>query len=102
MEVETFFRETRGSVVNLMSREVYDLDLVKVQTTAWIRFKVQVEDGDGNGNIIRVDKVNKVSNCQMKEVCKGSNLDEVIDERFVHMRTQIENLALANSRFMFD
>ena len=31
-----------------------------------------------------------------------SNLSKVIDEMFAHMRTQIENPALGNSRFVFD
>ena len=45
--METFFRENRGSVVNLMSRAIHDLDSAKVQTTVSIRFKVEVEDGVG-------------------------------------------------------
>ena len=56
-------------------------------------FRVKVVE-DGNGNIIRVDKVDKVFNSQMTEVFQGSNLDEVIDEMFAHMKTQIENPAL--------
>ena len=57
MDVETFFGETRGSVINLTSRELRDLNSVKVQPTAWIRFKIEVKDEDGN--IIRVDMVDK-------------------------------------------
>ena len=73
------------------------LHSAKVQTTAWIRFKVEVEDGDGDGNVIRVDIVNKAFNSWMMEVFKGSNLNENIYEMFAHMRMQIENLALVNS-----
>ena len=98
MDVETFFRETRGSIINLLSRELCDLDSVKVQTTAWIRFKVEVEDE--NRNIIRVDMADKAFDTS--EVFQGSNLEEVIDEMFAHMKTQTENPALANSRFVFD
>ena len=36
MDVETFPGETRGSVVNLTSRELRDLDAMKVHTTTWI------------------------------------------------------------------
>ena len=36
MDVETFSGETKGSMVNLTSRELRDLDSVKVQATAWI------------------------------------------------------------------
>ena len=100
MDAETFFRETRGCIINLTSRELCDLDSMKVQTTAWIRFKVEVEDEDGNA--IRVDKVDKEFNSRMMEVFQGSNLEEVIYEMFAHMKTEIENLALVNSRFVFD
>ena len=71
MDVETFFMETRGSVANLITKELKDLNSAKVQMTARIRFKVEVEDGDGK--VIRVDRVDKVFNSQMIEVFKGSN-----------------------------
>ena len=60
MDVETFLKETRGSVTNLIAKELQDLDLVKVQMTAWIQFKVEVEDGDES--IIRVNTVDKAFN----------------------------------------
>ena len=100
MDVETFLKETRGSVANLPTKDLQDLDTVKVQTTAWIRFKVEVDDG--GRNVIRIDTVDKLFNSRMTEVFQGSNWNEVIDEMFAYMRTQIENLALVNNRFMFD
>ena len=36
MDVETFFAEIRGSVANLMAKELQDLDPVKAQMTACI------------------------------------------------------------------
>ena len=93
MDVETFLRKTQGSVANLMSKELRDLDSAKVQTTIWIRFKVDVEDGDGN--VIRVNAVDKAFNSWMMELFKGSNLNKIINnEMFAHMRMQFENLAL--------
>ena len=98
MDVETFLR---GSVANLITKELQDLELAKVQMTAWIQFMAEVEDGDGN--IIRVDMVKKTFNSQMTEVFQGSELDKIIEEMFAHMKTEVENLTLANSsRFMFD
>ena len=96
--METFFKETRGSVVNPTFRELRNLDLAKVQTISWIRFKVEVQDGD----VIRVDKGNKTFNSLMMEVFQGRNLDEGINKMFAHMRTQIENPALAYSRLVFN
>ena len=36
MDVDTFFGEIRGSVTNLMAKELQDLNLAKVQMTASI------------------------------------------------------------------
>ena len=99
-EQETFLKETSGSVANLITEELQDLDAVKVQMTTWVRFKVEVEDGDGN--IVRVDMVKKAFNSQIMEVFQGSDLGEIIKEVFTHMKTQVENLALANSGFVFN
>ena len=60
MFVETFLGESRGSVTNLITKELKDLVSAKVQMTAWIPFKVEVVDGDGNVN--RVNMVDKVFN----------------------------------------
>ena len=57
---------------------------------------------NGDGNVIRVDTVDKAFNSRMTELFQGSYLNEVINKMLSHMRTQIENLALANSRFVFD
>ena len=38
----------------------------------------------------------------MTNVHQGSDLDQVVDEMITHMKTQIENPALLNSRFKFD
>ena len=41
-------------------------------------------------------------NSQMMKVFQGSDLCETIKELFAHMKMQVENLALANSRFLFN
>ena len=38
----------------------------------------------------------------MASVYRGSDLEKIVDEMFTHMRFQIENPALLNSRFVFD
>ena len=63
MDVESFFGEIRGSVTNLIAKELQDLNSAKVQTTAWIQFKVEVKDE--NGSVVRVDTVDKAFNSQM-------------------------------------
>ena len=78
MDVETFLKEIRGSVTNLITKELQDLDSAKVQTTAWIRFKVEAEDGDGE--VVRVNMVKKAFNSRMTEVFQVSDLGEIIEE----------------------
>ena len=73
MDVETFLKETRGSVANLITEELQDLYSAKVQTTAWIQFKVEIKGKDGS--VINVDEVRKAFNSRMTEVFQGSNLD---------------------------
>ena len=68
--------------------------------TVWIRF-IQVLEVDF-GNIIGSDRVDKAFNRRIMEIHQGSDLNEIIDEMLAHMRTQIENPALTNSRFMFN
>ena len=38
----------------------------------------------------------------MTSVYRASDLDSIVDQMFTHMRFQIENPALLNSRFVFD
>ena len=38
----------------------------------------------------------------MMGVFQGSDLGEIVKEMSTHMKTQVENPALANSRFVFD
>ena len=38
----------------------------------------------------------------MTDIFQGSDLNEIVNEMFAHMKNQIENPALANSRFIFD
>ena len=63
---------------------------MRVQTTTWIRF---IEDND---------RVELAFNSRMTNVHRGSNLDQIVDEMISHMKTQIENPVLLNSRFRFD
>ena len=78
----------RGNVANLITKELQHLNSAKVQTTAWIRFNVEVKDG--HGNVVRVDMVDKTLSSQMAEVFKGSALNEIMEEMFAHTKTQIK------------
>ena len=81
-----------------MNKEIQDLISARVQMTAWIRFRME----DGDRNVIRADMVDKVFISRMTEVFQGSDLCKIIKEMFVHMKTQVKNSALTNSRFVFN
>ena len=97
MDVDTFFNRIRKNIINLMTME---LGSARVQTTTWIRFRQALEDDFGN--VIGFDRVELPFNSRMTEIFQGSNLNEIVNEMFTHMKTQIENPALRNSRFVFD
>ena len=68
--------------------------------TTWIRFIQSLEDDFGN--VIGVDRVDKAFHSRMTDIFQGSDLNEIVNGMFAHMKTQIENPALANSRLGFD
>ena len=61
-----------------------------------------MEVEDENGNKIGIDRVDKAFNSSMTEIFQGSDLNEIVNEMLAHMKTQIKNPALANSRFVSD
>ena len=100
MDVNTFFDQIRQNLIDLMNRELVDQGSARVQTTARIRFIQALEDDFGN--VLGADMVEKEFNSRMMEIFQGSDLNEIIEEMFAHMKTQIESPALMNSRFRFN
>ena len=100
MNIDTFFDRIRQNLIDLMNRELTDLGSARLQTTAWIRFIQSLEDDFLN--VIGVDRDDKAFNSRMTEIFQGSDLNEIVNVMLTHMKTQIENQALANSRFVFN
>ena len=48
------------------------------------------------------DRVELAFSSRMTDVHRRSHLDQIVDGMIAHMKTQIENPALLNSRFRFD
>ena len=90
MDVDTFFNRIRGDLINLITRELTVLKSARVKTTTWIRL---IKDDD---------RVELAINNRMTNVHQGSDLGQIVDEMIAHIKTQIENPALLNSRFRFD
>ena len=63
---------------------------VRAQTMTWIRSRQDDE------------LVELAFNSRMMNVYNLSDINEIVNEMIKHMKEQIENLALLNSRFVFD
>ena len=88
MDLDTFLNRIRRSLIELLKRESRT-GVVRAQTTTWIRLKKDDE------------LVELAFNSRMHAYNLG-DLDEIVDEMITHMKFQIENPALLNSRFVFD
>ena len=95
MDVDTFFSHIRGDLISLINRELTDLNSARVQMTTWIRLVQEFDD------IVEADRAELAFNSRLMEVHQGSDLAGIVDGMITHIKTQIENLALANSRFRF-
>ena len=90
MDVDTFFARTRKFLIDLLSRETINR-AVRSQTTTWIRF---IKD--------EVEQVELAFNSRMLAVYNLSDMDEIVSAMIEHMKQQIENPALRDSKFVFN
>ena len=90
MDVDTFFARSRKFLIDLLSRETINR-AVRSQATTWIRF---VKD--------EVEQVEFAFNSRMLAVYNLSDMDEIVSAMIEHMKQQIENPALRDSKFVFD
>ena len=86
---DTFLNRIRRFLIDLLKRESRT-GAVRAQTMTWIRFKMDDE------------LVELAFNSRMTNVYNLSDLDEIVGEMIKHMKEQIENPALLNSRFVFN
>ena len=94
MDVHTFFNRIRKELIELIKRELKTRTSARIQTTAWIRFVRDDEEGQ--------ERVELAFNSLMTSVYRGSEMDQIVDGMIANMKFQIENPALLNSRFVFD
>ena len=78
----------------MIKRELKTRTSARIQTTAWIRFIRDGEEGQ--------ERVELAFNSLMTNVYRGSKPDQIVDGMIDNMKFQIENSALLNSRFFFD
>ena len=89
MDPDTFFNRIRRFLIDLLKRESRT-GAVRAQTMTWMRFR---RDGE---------LVELAFNSRIMNAYNLSDMDEIVNEMIAHMKEQIENPALLNSRFVFD
>ena len=89
MDPDTFFNRIKSFLIDLLKNESRT-GAVRSQTTTWIRFRKDRE------------LVELAFNSRMTNVYNLSDMDEIVNEMIAHIKGQIENPALLNSRFVFD
>ena len=94
MDIDTFFNRIRKELIELIERELKTRTSARIQTTAWIRFVRDNEEGQERAEV--------AFNSLMMSVYRGSEMDQIVDGMTANMKFQIENPALLNSRFVFD
>ena len=94
IDVDTFFNRIRKGLIELIKREPKTRTSARIQSTAWIRFVRDDEEGQ--------ERVELAFNSLMTSVYQGSDLDQIVNGMIANMKFQIENPALQNSRFVFD
>ena len=89
MDPDTFFNRIRSFLIDLLKKEL-TTGAVSSQTTTWIRFRKDRE------------LVELAFNGRMTNIYNLSDMDEIVNEMIAHIKGQIKNPALLNSRFIFD
>ena len=89
MDVDTFFARSRKFLIDLLSRETINRS-VRSQATTWVRF---IKD--------EVEQVELAFNSRMLAVYNLNDIDEIVSAMIEHMKQQIENPALKDSKFVF-
>ena len=83
IDVDTFFNRIKKGLIELIKQELKTRTSARIQTTAWIRFIRDDEEGQ--------ERVELAFNSLMTSVYQGSDLDQIVDGMIANMKFQIEN-----------
>ena len=70
MDVEAFFDRIGRALINLIRRELNSLNSARLQTTTWIRFLREDEEGQ--------ERAELVFNILMMNIYRGSDLFKIV------------------------
>ena len=89
MDPDTFFSRVRKFLIELLAKESRT-GAVRSQAMTWIRFR---KDGE---------LVELAFNSRMTNAYNLSDMNEIVNDMIAHMKQQIKNPALMDSKFVFD
>ena len=89
MDPDTFFSRVRKFLIELLAKESRT-GAIRSQAMTWIRFR---KDGE---------MVELAFNSRMLNIYNLSNMNEIVNAMISHMKKQIKNPALSDSKFVFD
>ena len=89
MDPDMLFSRVKGFLIDLLKKKSRT-GAIRTQTTTRIRFR---KDGE---------LVELAFSSRMANVYNLSDMNEIVNEMIAHMKQQIKNPALSNSRFVFD
>ena len=89
MDPDTFFSRVRKFLIELLAKESR-MGAIRSQATMWIRFRKEGE------------MVELAFNSRMLNIYNLSDMNEIVNEMISHMKQQIENPALSDSKFVFN
>ena len=78
IDVDTFFNRIRKELIGLIKRELKTQTSARIQTTVWIRFIRDDEEGQ--------ERVELAFNSLMTSVYQGSDLDQIVDGMIDNMK----------------
>ena len=89
MDSDTFFNRVRHFLIELLKKESRTRAVCS-QAMTWIRFR---KDGE---------MVELAFNSRMLNIYNLSDMNKIVNEMITHMKQQIKNPALSDSKFVFD
>ena len=89
MDPDTYLSRVRRFLIELFKKESR-MGAVRSQAMTWVRFR---KDGE---------LVELAFNSRMVNTYNLSDMNEIVNEMIAHMKQQVENPALSDSKFIFD
>ena len=114
-DVDSYIEKVKPYVKSLIEKQLEEMNSAKVIMTLWVRWKKPLpkpafspdaedhegaEDIEGTGD--QYIRIEMLFNSLMTEFFNGSNIEELLERMFAHIKTQTENPKFPESGFTLD